>query len=150
MTLFSDSFVLVGRNCILKENIFCTASLFTVMCLDLCTDVDLKRLIELSTCDCCYGGHSRVGGLRSKLLACKLDQNRSCLELRNYFQRDRVLRSRTNITAALINSEGLISLCISELELKLILKKLAGLFSGRSFWLFCFQNELRVNSESTC
>lgn len=34
------------------------------------------------------------------------------------------LRSRTNITAALINSEGLISLCISELELKLILKKI--------------------------
>lgn len=80
----------------------------------------------------------------------KLDQNRPCLEPRNYFQRDRVLRSRTNITAALINSEGLISLCISELELKLILKKLAGLFSGRSFWLFYFQNELRVNSESTC
>lgn len=49
MTLFSDLFVLVGSNYILKENIFCIVSLFTLMCLDLCIDIDFKHLIELST-----------------------------------------------------------------------------------------------------
>lgn len=68
MTLFSDLFVLVGSNYILKENIFCIVSLFTLTCLDLCTDIDFKHFIELLTCNCCYGGHSRVGGLGSELL----------------------------------------------------------------------------------